>query len=457
MGGTSPCGTRVPDREVTLAAHPPTMSEPPVSPQITIDKYHAPQWLGERATRRFHVMVKPAGSACNLDCTYCFYLSKQTLEGGPGPGHMDDTVLERFIRDYIASVTGDEVVFSWQGGEPTLLGVDYFRKVVALQRKHAKPGQRIENDLQTNGTLLDEEWARFLKEHRFLVGLSIDGPRDIHDAARVTKRGAPTFDTVFAAAKMLRKHGVPFNTLTCVSRFNATRPLDVYRFLRRELGSTYLQFIPIVEPKGFETTAPQHWDPRALPVVGTPQAKPGHPESVVTEWSVDPDEYGYFLTKVWEEWLARDLGKVLVGFCETLVAQRAGMPAQVCIHAEFCGKGVAIEHDGSVYACDHYVYPEYRLGNVRERSLGDMVFAPTQVKFAYAKSETLPKYCRACEFLTDCWGECPKNRVVRAPDGEAGLNYLCPGLKRFFAHARPAADRLAAQVRMAPAAESRRL
>ena len=427
------------------------MPAPPVPPQIVVDKYHAPQWLGARAQRRFHVMAKPAGPTCNLDCTYCFYLSKQTLEGGPGSGKMDDDVLERFVRDYIASVTADEVVFSWQGGEPTLRGLDFFRKVVALQRKHAKPGQRIENDLQTNGTLLDEDWARFLKEHRFLVGLSIDGPREIHDRYRITRQGAPTFDRVFAAAKLLRRAGVPFNTLTCVNRFNATRPLDVYRFLRRELGSTYLQFIPIVEFRGFEATAPQAWDARRLPVIGTPQAKPGHPDSVVTDWSVDPDEYGRFLSKVWDEWQARDVGRVLVNFCETLVVQRMGMPSQLCIHGEYCGKGVAIEHDGSVYACDHYVYPDYRLGNVREKSLGDMVFSPRQVKFGYAKSESLPAYCRRCEFLSDCRGECPKNRLLRTPDGEPGLNYLCAGLKKFFAHAGPAADRMAARLRGAPA------
>jgi len=255
---------------------------------------------------------------------------------------------------------------------------------------------------------------------------------------------------VYAAAKMLQRFGVPFNTLTCVNRYNASRPLDVYRFLRRELGSTHLQFIPIVEPKDFETTAPQKWDPARLPVVGTPQAKPDHPDSVVTSWSVDPDEYGYFLSKVWDEWLARDYGKVMVTFCETLVVQHMGMPAQNCIQSEFCGKGVAIEHDGSVYACDHYVYPEYRLGNIRQKSLGGMVFSPTQVKFAYSKSETLPSYCKQCEFLQDCWGECPKNRLVRTPDGEPGLNYLCPGLKRFFAHAVPTAEKLAAKLRVAP-------
>jgi len=341
-------------------------------------------------------------------------------------------------------VTADEVVFSWQGGEPTLRGLAFFHKVVALQQKHRKTGQWIENDLQTNGTLLDEDWARFLKEHRFLVGLSIDGPKDVHDPMRPTKRGQPSFDDVMRGAELLKRHGVPFNTLTCVHRFNASRPLDVYRFLRRELGSTYLQFIPIVEPKDFETTAPQTGNPACLPVVGSPESRPDHPDSVVTPWSVDPEEYGSFLSRVWDEWLARDLGKVLVNFCETLVAQHMGLPSQLCIHSELCGKGVAVEHDGSVYACDHYVYPEYRLGNLREQSLGEMVFAPTQVKFGYAKSDTLPGYCRRCEFLSDCWGECPKNRLLRSPDGEPGLNYLCPGLKRFFRHAVPTAKRLAA-------------
>jgi uncharacterized protein len=426
------------------------------SPPASLDKYHAPQWLGSRAVRRFHVMVKPAGSACNLDCTYCFYLSKQQLPDGPGGGHMRDDVLERFVRDYIQSVTADEVVFSWQGGEPTLLGVGFFEKVVALQKKHAKPGQRVENDLQTNGTLLDEDWARFLKEHNFLVGLSIDGPREIHDHFRVTKHGEPTFDKVFAAAQMLRRHGVRFNTLTCVNRFNASRPLDVYRFLRRELGSTYLQFIPIVEPRDFETVAPQKWDAARLPVLGAPESRPDHPQSVVTPWSVDPDEYGYFLSKIWDEWLARDLGKVLVNFCETLVVQRMGMPSQVCVYAENCGKGVALEHDGGVYSCDHYVYPEYRLGNVQQSSLGSMVFSPTQVRFGYAKSETLPAYCRQCEYLTDCWGECPKNRLLRTPAGDPGLNYLCSGLKRFFRHASPAANRMAKSLaKAAPVARPR--
>lgn len=417
-----------------------------------VDKYHVPpQWLGSKARRRFHVMAKPAGSACNLACSYCFYLSKQTLPGGPGAGHMDDESLELLVRQYIDGVTADEVVFSWQGGEPTLCGLDFFRRAVALQQKYAKPGQRIENDLQTNGTLLDEDWARFLKEHRFLVGLSIDGPRELHDTYRVTRRGAPTFAKVFAAARLLRRFGVPFNTLTCVNRFNASRPLAVYRFLRREIGSTYLQFIPVVQARGFETTAPGTWDVAHLPVIGTPRARPDHPDSVVTDWSVDPEDYGRFLCAIWDEWRRTDFGKVLVNFAETLVAQHLGLPSQLCAHSDVCGKGVAVEHDGSVYSCDHYVYPEYRLGNLHSSTtLGDMAFSPTQVRFGYAKSEALPRYCLECEFLTDCWGECPKNRLLRAPGGEPGVNYLCQGLKRFFAHAAPEAGEIAAQLRAGP-------
>ena len=413
-----------------------------------LDKYHVPQWLGAKAVRRFHVMAKPAGAACNLDCSYCFYLSKEKLEGGPGTGRMSEALLERFVREYIAGVTGDEVVFSWQGGEPTLLGLDFFRKAVALQAQYAKPGQRIENDLQTNGTLLDDDWARFLKEHRFLVGLSIDGPKDLHDRYRVTKRGAPTFDDVFGAAKLLQRFDVPFNTLTCVNRYNATRPLDVYRFLREEVGSTYLQFIPIVQARGFETTAPGTWPAAQRPVVGSPRAKPDHPDSVVTDWSVDPDEYGEFLCAIWDEWRRVDFGKVLVNFAETLVAQHLGLPSQVCVFARTCGKGVALEHDGSIYSCDHYVYPENRLGHLNgEGSLADLVFSPTQVRFGYAKSESLPRYCRDCAFVSDCFGECPKNRLLLAPDGEAGVNYLCRGLMRFFAHAGPQADEIAARLR----------
>jgi uncharacterized protein len=422
-------------------------THPPIIPPAPVDKYDAPAWLGKQARRRFHAMAKPTGSACNLDCVYCYYLSKQTLPNGPGAGRMSDATLELYIRQYIEGVTGDEVVFSWQGGEPTLLGVDFFRKVVALEKKYAKPGQRIENDLQTNGTLLDEEWCDFLKANRFLVGLSIDGPRELHDRYRVTKGGAPTFDKVFAAAKMLKRHGVRFNTLTCVNRFNARHPIDIYRFLRDEVGSTYMQFIPIVEYRGFEHIAPQFWDAAALPRDGDPQARPGHPDSIVTDWSVDPDDWGYFLCRMFDRWRSKDVGKILVNHFETLVAQHLGLPSQICIYGEICGKGIAVENDGSVYACDHYVYPEYRLGNLADKPLGDLAFTRAQVKFGYAKSESLPQACRDCSYLTDCWGECPKNRILRTASGEPGLNYLCRGLKTFLKHATPHVERIASHLR----------
>lgn len=420
------------------------------SATLPFDKYDAPSLVGDHGPKQFHAMAKPVGSTCNLDCTYCYYLSKENLAKGPGAGRMSDETLELFIKQYIDGVTGEQVVFSWQGGEPTLLGLDFFRKVIAFEKKHAKPGQRIENDLQTNGTLLDEEWCAFLKEHRFLVGLSIDGPREIHDHYRVTKGKQPTFDKVMAGVKLLQRLGVPFNTLTCVHRFNGRKPLDVYRFLRQELNSNYIQFIPIVEHRNFERVAPQTWNNAELPKDGDPEARPGHPNSIVTDWSVDPDDWGYFLCKVFDRWLDRDIGKVMVNHFETLVAQHLGLPSQMCIYSENCGKGVAVENDGSVYSCDHYVYPEYRIGDVKTGRLGEMVFSREQVKFGYAKSESLPQYCRQCAFLTDCWGECPKNRLIRTPDGEAGLNYLCRGFKQFFAHALPEVERIAARLSREP-------
>ena len=325
--------------------------------------------------------------------------------------------------------------------------MDFFRKVIALEKQYAKPGQRIENDLQTNGTLLNEEWCEFLRANRFLVGLSIDGPRELHDQYRVTKGSAPTFDKVFQAAKLLKRHGVRFNTLTCVNRFNARHPIDIYRFLRDDVGSTYMQFIPIVEYRGFERTAPQCWDSAGLPRDGDPEARPGHPDSIVTDWSVDPDDWGYFLCRVFDRWLSHDVGKILVNHFETLVAQHLGLPSQICIYGEICGKGLAVENDGSVYACDHYVYPEYRVGNLTDQSLGDLAFSRTQVKFGYAKGESLPQACRECPHLTDCWGECPKNRILRTATGEPGLNYLCRGLKTFFKHSAPEVQRLAGRLR----------
>ena len=385
---------------------------------------------------RFHAMIKPIGSTCNLSCAYCYYLHKEELLKQPGIQKMSAEMLEQHIRQYIEAQTGDEVVFSWQGGEPTLLGLDFFRKVVALETEYKKPFQRIENDLQTNGTLLDAEWAAFLKQNNFLVGLSCDGPKQLHDHYRMTRGGEPTHDQVMASAGLLRKLGVPFNALCVVHRENAQYPLDVYRFLTRELGAQRVQLISCVEPKVFCEVAPQRWDVASTPVIDTPQARPGLPDSVVTDWSVDPDDWGRFLCKVWDDWYRRDFGKVHVDLFETAVAQSNGLPSQRCITSEFCGKNMVVEHNGDVFACDHYVYPEYRIGNIRDTHWGDMAYSDRQMNFGFAKRDTLPQYCRQCPHLKLCWGECPKNRFVRTPDGKAGLNYLCPGLKRFYAHIR---------------------
>jgi uncharacterized protein len=264
--------------------------------------------------------------------------------------------------------------------------------------------------------------------------LSCDGPKRMHDRYRMTKGGEPTHDKVMAAAGLLRKHGVPFNVLCVVNRENAKRPLDVYRFLTRELGAKRVQLISCVEPKVFRDVAPGRWDATSMPVVGTPQAKPGSPDSVVTDWAVDPDDWGRFLCKVWDAWYRRDFGKVYVDLFETAVAQSMGLPSQRCITSEFCGKNMVVEHNGDVFVCDHYVYPEYRVGNIRESHWIAIAYSERQKTFGFDKRNKLPQYCRQCRHLELCWGECPKNRFVRAPDGEAGMNYLCPGLKQFYAH-----------------------
>ena len=386
---------------------------------------------------RFHAMVKPSGSECNIDCDYCFYLHKADLLNHQPQSRISDGLLEQHIRQYIESQTGKEVIFSWQGGEPTLMGIDFFKRVVQLQKQYAKPGQRIENDLQTNGIALDDAWIEFLKKNNFLVGLSIDGPQDLHDVYRKTRAGNPTFEYVFKAAKLLCEANIPFAALCVVNRSNAKQGKRVYRFLVDELGAKRVQFNPAVEPKHFKEGAPSKADFSHAPMQDAPSAKPGHPLSIVTDWSVDPDEYGQFLCDAWDEWLATDFGKIHVNLFETAVAQAAGMPAQMCTQAEFCGKGLAVEHDGEVYSCDHFVYPEYRIGNIKDIHLGDLAFSATQEKFGMDKRNTLPKQCRECDYLKMCWGECPKNRLIKTKDGEIGLNYLCTGLFKFYKHADP--------------------
>jgi uncharacterized protein len=381
-----------------------------------------------------HVMVKPTGSLCNLDCVYCYYLSKQELLGKPEQWRISDELLESFIRQYFEGQNFKEVVFSWQGGEPTLLGVDFFRKVVALEKKYCPSHVRCENDIQTNGTKIDDAWCEFLYENNFLVGLSIDGPKHLHDHYRKDKAGQGSFDRVFRALKLLRKYKVNFATLSCVNRATAKHPLEVYRFLRDEAGSKRIQFIPIVEPVGFRQVAPQRWDQRLMPVTGSPQARPGADGSVVEEWSVDPEDWGGFLCRAFDEWYMKDLGNIYVNYFEAAVETWMGHVSPLCTQAPMCGKGLALERDGSVYACDHYVYPEYRVGNIQDRNLSEMAYSEQQEKFGRMKEGGLPEYCRRCSYQFTCFGECPKNRFIKTPDGEPGLNYLCSGWKKFFSH-----------------------
>ncbi len=400
---------------------------------------------GKAGTRRFHVMVKPGGAACNLDCAYCYYLHKEKLLRHLPGERIHDAALEHFIRQYIEGTDSESVVFSWQGGEPTLLGLPFFEKVIRLQKKYAGQGREIANTLQTNGTLITEEWAVFLKEHGFLVGLSVDGPEGLHDLYRRDKAGKPTFARVMRGHAHLRRHGVPFTVLTTVNRHNAKKPLDVYRFLVRDLGAEYVQFNPCVEPVSYQSAAPHFWDTASLPHVGSPRSLPGREGSVVTEWSVDPDDWGTFLCAVFDDWFEHDLGRVLVNWFETAVAQSMGLPAQICMTGEICGKGVALEHTGHVYACDHYVNPEYCLGHIEDHSLADLVFSERQKRFGFAKRNSLPRYCLDCSHGLLCWGQCPRHRFVKTPDGEPGLNYLCSGLKKFYTHAKPAVRNIAAQ------------
>jgi uncharacterized protein len=402
--------------------------------------------MSTRIVSNFHMMAKPIGPVCNLNCTYCYYLSKKDLLAEQEQWRMSDAILEKYIRLYIAGQSVQQINFSWQGGEPTLLGIEFFEKIVKFQKLYCPPTRQIHNDLQTNGTLLDEDWCSFLRDNRFLVGLSVDGPEDLHNYYRVDKNGKPTLDRVVAGAKLMQAHGVEFNTLTVVNRQNAKRPLDVYRYLRDVLGSQYLQFIPCVEPKEFAAIAPQHWDKEKLPVLDAPNIHPGHPDSIVTDWSVDPDDYGQFICTIFDEWVHNDVGKVFVPMFDCALGLWMGMPSSACYYSDVCGKALAFEHDGSVYSCDHYVYPEYRLGNIKDKSLSQMVHSERQMKFGLDKTDALPQYCKECEVLFVCNGECPKNRLIKTPEGEFGLNYLCKGLRRFFNHINPWMKLMAAEL-----------
>lgn len=410
--------------------------------------YQALSRQSQPLLRAFHVMAKPVGSQCNLECDYCYYLYKRDLLSETPKNPMGNELLEEFIRRYIAEQDAETIIFTWHGGEPTMQGLDYYRKVVQLQQKYANK-KRIENNLQTNGLLLDDVWCEFLRENRFLVGLSIDGPRHLHDLFRKSKGGKPTFDDAYRAARLMRKHDVVFNTLTVINSINARHPNEVYQFLVDDLGSRRLQWLPCVELKTFRTNAPMHWNFADMPIVGTGAVQPGHRNSIVTEWSVASEDWGTFLCKTFDLWMKDGLGTVLVNWFESLVGQWMQQPAQVCSLAEVCGRSLVLEQDGSLYSCDRFVYPEFKVGhlNEKDRSLADIVYCPQQRKFGCQKRDQLSDYCKQCPYRFACNGDCPKNRFVRTPDGKSGFSYLCSGFKHFFAHADPHLRRLVAKLR----------
>jgi len=360
----------------------------------------------------FHIMLKPRGAICNLGCQYCYFLSKERLYP-KSDFCMPDDLLEDFTRQYIQAQQVPEVTFAWQGGEPTLMGLDFFEQAVGFQRRYARPGQKIHNAIQTNGTTLTKEWCRFFKQHDFLVGLSLDGPRALHDAYRQDKGGQPTFERVIAGLALLKQHQVSTNALTTVHAANGDHPLAVYRFLRDEARLDYIQFIPIVE-RDNETGYQQG--------------------SRLTQRSVKAKQYGRFLTAVFDEWVRRDVGQVYVQIFDVALGAWLGQPGALCIFAPTCGTALAMEHNGDLYACDHFVEPNYLLGNIREQALLELVAGPKQVQFGQDKLAKLPKYCLDCEVRFACHGGCPKNRTLRSPQGEPGLNYLCQGYKDFFQH-----------------------
>ncbi|NLT65006.1 MAG: anaerobic sulfatase-maturation protein [Acidobacteria bacterium] len=386
----------------------------------------------------FHILAKPIGPVCNLGCRYCFYLEKEALypaKTGIWDWVMPDEILEEFIRQYIKSQDAPVVNFAWQGGEPTMLGVDYFRKAVELQKKHAN-GVRIENTIQTNGILLDDTWCEFLAENDFLVGLSLDGPQHLHDRYRMDKGGAPSFDRVMLGVKALKKHGVEFNTLTVVPRHNADYPLEIYRFLR-EIGHGFMQFIPIVERAAAEAT------PEGLLLVSPDSETPAK----VSEWSVDPLQYGRFLSAIFDDWVRSDVGKVYIQIFDVTLAAWVGMEPALCVFQKTCGSSAVIEHNGDIYSCDHYVYPENRLGNIMDQPLESMVRSARQAQFGKKKLDSLPRQCLDCGVRFVCNGECPKHRFVKAGKGGGDLNYLCRGYKAFFTHVKPYMDFMAAELR----------
>jgi uncharacterized protein len=365
---------------------------------------------------RIHVLAKPTGAVCNLQCSYCFFLNKERLYPG-SRFRMSDEVLETYIRQLIESHQSQRVTVSWQGGEPTLMGIDFFNKAIVFQEKYQKPGMIFENTLQTNGTLLNDEWCEFFRKHDFLVGISIDGPQHLHDLHRLDKQGRPTFDRVMRGLRLLQKHGVDYNILTTVNRVNADHPLEVYAFLRDEAKTSWMQFIPAIERlKDGVVTIYQE---------GT----------TVSERSVQPRQFGDFLIAIFDEWVRHDVGTVFVQTFEAAVRNWLGLPSSgMCIFDATCGHGLALEHNGDLYACDHFVEPKYFLGNIQRSHMLELVAGEQQRTFGRNKLDLLPRSCRECDVWFACKGECPKNRFGVTPNGEPGLNYLCAGYQAFFRH-----------------------
>ncbi|MCI6295985.1 MAG: anaerobic sulfatase-maturation protein [Bacteroidales bacterium] len=373
-----------------------------------------------------YLLAKPAGSRCNLACKYCYYLEKSLLFEKHSPQVMDDALLEKFIHDYIGAQTTQEVLFTWHGGEPLMRPLQFYKKAVALQRKYAA-GRRIDNCLQTNGTLLTDEWCRFFKEQGWLVGVSVDGTQEMHDAYRRAKGGGPSHHKVMQGIRLLQKHGVEWNALAVVNDFNADQPKEFYRFFK-EIGCRFIQFTPIVE------RLLPHADGRQLAAVeeeGTGGMMP---------FSVSPEQWGDFLIGIFDEWVKEDVGEYFVQLFDATLANWMGVQPGICTLARTCGHAGAIEWNGDVFACDHFVFPQYRLGNLREKSLVEMMYSPKQREFGRAKQTALPRQCRECRWLFACNGECPKNRFAQTADGEKGLNFLCNGYRRFFEHVAPYMD-----------------
>lgn len=370
----------------------------------------------------FHIMAKPIGPICNLDCKYCFYLEKENLYSPKSDFRMSLDVLESYIRQKMETDKSTSINFAWQGGEPTLLCVEYFKKVVEFQEKYSN-GKSVENTLQTNGVLLNDEWCEFFAKNKFLIGLSIDGPKEMHDKYRVNKGGNPTFDQVMRGLDYLKKYNVEYNTLTVIQRDNSYHPLEVYNFLK-EIGSGFMQFIPIVERIA-----------ATPPLDGLLLVSPDFSDGAeVSEWSVEPLQFGNFLCEIFDEWVRNDVGKYYVQIFDVSLESWVGLDPSLCVFKKTCGNALALEHNGDLYSCDHYVYPENKLGNIMGDPIGSLVNSGKQQKFGKDKWDTLPKYCLNCEVRFACNGECPKHRFIKTPDGESGLNYLCAGYKKFFNH-----------------------